>query len=329
MKAKRGFTLIELLLVVALIAIIATLAVGKLGGVKESAARKISLANQQAIGRGVEAYLAAGDGHLNRLDSLLYAGNDGAPLTGSAAGFDFTTASTLSGNGLYLGPTDATEAVRDESNSGLMPELRNVLCLYTLGKVEAEALSTQLGLKYVMAHTAFADAAPTAFPSIHYPKSRQFGDGTVPNAADGLHPNESACVATAVTNGMIVAAVNPMSALGRTIYQAMGQELLNTKGWGESYDEGEVRAEVAATGGPLIAFGLGESASIIGSPKAGLETAPYATYPLTKFYTRYILLFRLRTSGAGSVSVTLPEFAGVLDCAGNTLRAAKQIVADL
>ena len=39
---KKGFTLIELLMVVAIIAIISTLAVTKVGGVKEASARKVS-----------------------------------------------------------------------------------------------------------------------------------------------------------------------------------------------------------------------------------------------------------------------------------------------
>ncbi len=327
---KKGFTLIELLLVIALIAIVSTLAVTKLGGVKEAAARKVSLANQQAVGRGVDAFLALDSRRLNRLDSLLYAGESGSPIFGGTVGFDFDAISTPEvANGLYMGPSDATYEVRAEKNSGLTPELRSVLCLYTLSKQEADALVSQLGLKYVMAHTAYADAEPQQYPSMHYPKDRAYGDGSVPNASDGLHANDSACVATAVTNGMVVAAINPKIDLGRTIYQACGQELLNNKNWGEAYDETEVRQEVAATGGPLIAFGLGDSASIIGDSRAGLEAAPYATYPHKKFYSRYILLFRLRTTGGGSVSVIMPEFAGVLDCSGNTIRAARHIVQDM
>ena len=128
---------------------------------------------------------------------------------------------------------------------------------------------------------------------------------------------------------MRFAAVNPMTDLGRTVYQACGQELMNTKNWGESYTESEVRAEVAASGGPLIAFGLGESASIVGKADAGLEGAPRATFVQKKFYSRYILLFRLKTIGSGSVSETIPEFAGVLDCCGNTVRAAQHVISRL
>jgi len=328
---KKAFTLIELLMVVAIIAIISTLAVAKLGGVRETTARKVSLANQKAVERAVEAFLA-GEGRLNRLDSLLYAGDGGVPLFGGAErDFDFTAVSTAEGrNGLYMGPSaDADDAVREKYNGGLAPELRNVLCLYTIDKAQAEALNTRLGLRHVMAATAYADMEETSFPGRHYDKDRAYGDGSVPNASDGLDPNDSFCVATLVTNAMRVAAVNPMTDLGRTIYQACGQELMNTKNWGESYTESEVRAEVAANGGPLIAFGLGESASIVGKADAGIESAPYAAYGQKRYYSRYILLFRLKTIGSGSVSQILPEFAGVIDCEGNTLRAAQHILKNM
>lgn len=323
---KKAFTLIELLMVIALIAIVSTLAVSKLGGVREVSARKVSLANQKAVERAVEAYLVNG-GRLNRLDSLLYAGDGGAPLTGGTEGdFDFTAISTAeSRNGLYLGPSD-DESARIEQNSGITPDLQKILCLYTLNRAQAEALNTRLGLRHVMAATAYADAAQTAFPSLHYDKDRAYGDGTVPNASDGLDPNASFCVATLVTNSMRFVAINPMTDLGRTVYQACGQELMNTKSWGETYTESEVRAEVAAKGGPLLAFGLGDAASIIGKSDAGLEDAPYATFVQKRYYSRYILLFRLKTIGAGSVSQVIPEFAGVIDCEGNTVRAAQHVI---
>lgn len=328
MNAKKGFTLIELLMVIALIAIVSTLAVNKVGAVREAAARKVSLANQKAVSRAVEAFLAE-DGQLNRLDSLVYAGDGGAPISSSMAGdFDFSTVSTAEGReGLYLGPSaDAGADVREANNMGLTDGLKNVLCLYGLSAAQAAALNSRLGLRYAMAHTAYADADARTFPGVHYPKNRAYGDGTVPNASDGLNANDSACIATMLTNNMTVAAVNPMSALGRTIYQDCGQELLNTKNWNESYSEAEVRAEVAATGGPLIAFGLGDSASIVGKSDAGIDSAPFSAVVKKTNYSRYILLFRLKTIGSGSVSQIIPEFAGVLDPEGNTARAAQYVI---
>lgn len=331
---KKAFTLIELLMVIALIAIVSTLAVNKLGGVRESSARKVSLANQKAVERAVGAYLSSG-GKLNRLDSLVYAGDGGAPLAAKGEGFDFSgDYGKAAGNSnpgtqwLYTGPyvDDTDGAYRATRNAGLSPELCKVLCPYGLSAAEVDALRLYLGLEFVMAHTAWADAGEHEYPSFHYPQGRVYGDGTVPNASDGLDANDSACVATIVTNDMIVAAVNPMCDLARPIYQACGQELMNTAEWGRDYDEAKVRAEVSSSGGPLLAFGLGESASIIGKANAGLDSAPYVAFVQKKFYSRYILLIRLRKIGSGSVSRIIPEFAGVLDSQGNTVRAAQHII---
>ena len=340
---KKGFTLIELLMVVALIAIVSTLAVTKVGGIREAAARKVSLANQKAVQRAVDAYLANG-GRLNRLDSLIYAGNDGAPIFSSKEGdFDFSSGGTFtdaSGSSvdeqywLDLGPYEDDEdgKYREEYNAGITPGLQKILCPYGLSAAQAAALDTRIGLKYVMAATAYADAADNVYPQVHYSRTRAYGDGTYPNASNGLDPNDAFCVTTLITNRMTVAAINPMTDLGRTIYQSMGQELLNNDiyfGQSGGYSEDTVRAEVAATGGPLIAFGLGEAASIIGKTDGGLDSAPYATFAQKKYYSRYILLFRLKKAGAGSVSQILPEFAGVIDCCGNAVRGAQTIVKTL
>ena len=43
-----------------------------------------------------------------------------------------------------------------------------------------------------------------------------------------------------------------------------------------------------------------------------------------RYYRQYILLFRLRTAGAGAASTVTAEFAGVLDPRGNSIIAARQ-----
>ena len=70
-KSPSGFTLIELIVVIAILSLISTLAVNRIGAIRERAARSVSVANQLATGRAVETYLTANDGKLNRLDSLL------------------------------------------------------------------------------------------------------------------------------------------------------------------------------------------------------------------------------------------------------------------
>ena len=243
------------------------------------------------------------------------AGAGGAPLakTVSAGSFDFEGAART--GYLYRGPDD--ETVRETRNAGLSDGLRGALCLYTLDAAQADAFLSHLGLRFLMAGAAVADPAPPA-----YARTRTWGDGTAPESSDGIDPDAAFCVATALTNDMPVAVVNPKTNAGRAIYRACGQELLATEDDGD-YVEADVLSQVAATGGPLFAFGLGEAASIVGKADAGLENAPRAPFMKKTAYSRYVLLFRLRTAAGGT---PIPEFAGVIDADGNTFRAAQAVL---
>lgn len=315
-SSENGFTLIELIMVIALLAIVSTLGVSRYGDMKAKAARRVSIANQQSIGRAVEAYLAMG-GKLNRLDSLTDAGSPSG-----RKGFHFDEhGSQGSVGGVYRGPDAVgglSRAVVAEKNDGVSPGLAGALCAYVLDAGEAAALR-ELGLDYVMAHDTFAEGAPYA----HYGKG---DDGSVPQAIDGLDPGLSACVATAVTNGLVCAAIDGCVDFGRVIYQDCGQDLLPTKNWGQGYDEEAVKGEIRATGGALLAFGLGSSSSMIGASNGGLDAAPFSEALDRKFYRRFILLIRLKTSGSGAATLTTAEFAGVLDPEGNTIRKARHLL---
>ena len=320
---KSAFTLVELVMVVALIAIVATLAVNKVGDMRRRAARKVSLANQQAVGRAVETYLSLHDGRLNRLDWLM----DAETPTGGASaedGFAYTLTNKVRGTEgyLYCGPCKAAayswpfpEAIT-EANAGLDPNLRGVLAPYALNAKEVQALNN-LGLRLVMGHTVWADKAPRSA----YRDRGADGAYLSDDATVGLDPARSACIATLVTNGLYVAAVSPVTQTGRDIYRDCGQPLLRTERHESSYTAAGARAELEATGGVLLAFGLGSEASPVGVAQGGLEAAPFADYLLHKYYRQYILLIRVNRWQAG---VPVAEFAGVLDPCGNTVRMARQ-----
>ena len=317
MNNRNGFTLIELIVVIAILSIISTLAVNRIGALRERAARMVSVAAQQSAGRAVESFLTVNDGKLNRLDALVDAGTS----LSDGAGYDFGDRGAIgSVGGLYRGPDDVvTEAVR-ERNSGLWDEgdasLVGLLCLYRVNGAEAAALR-RLGLHYVLQHDTYADG--TAYS--HYGTG---DDGSVPRPANGLEPELSACIVRTVTNGMAFAAVNGMTEAGRAVFRACGQELLSTATGAGGYNEAAVKAEIAATGGPLLAFGLGAEASIVGAARGGIDSAPYSEIIPARYYRQYILLFRLRTAGTGSATPVTAEFASVLDPCGNTIPAARQ-----
>ena len=325
MKKQFGFTLIELVMVIALIAIVSTLAVGKIGDLRRTASRKVSIASQQAVGRAVETYLSVHSGQLNRLDWLMDAET---PRTsgGSADGFAYTLTNKVAGTEgyFYMGPCKATgmswpfpESIT-EANAGLTPNLRGLLVPYSLNPKEVQALNN-LGLRVVMGHTVWTDKSPRAA----YRDRGDDGAYLSDEAAIGMSPERSACVATLVTNGMYVAAVTAAKNAGRDVYRDCGQQLLHTERDDSSYTPASVLSELQATGGVLLAFGLGTEASIVGVSQGGLETAPYADYPLRKFYRQYILLIRVNRWKNG---VPTAEFAGVLDPCGNTIRAARVAV---
>ncbi len=316
---KKGFTLIELLVVVALIAIVSTLAVTRIGNTRKTASRKVSIANQQAVGRAVDAYMTLNGGKLpNRFDALL---DMGTPL-GDGKGFDFAATTVENAEGyLYWGPDDiADNAALKERNAGLTPNLRSVLVPYSLSMKEANGLSS-FGLKFLMRHTAKALASPRAA----YGDLGEDGEFLPDDANVGLMPEMSACVAVAVTNRMVVAAVSPKTNEGREIYRDLGIELLRTKDDDSGYSDAEVVREVEALGGPLLAFGLGQRCSLVGAIEGGLEAVPSAEYPLVKFYRQYIVLFQMRSVN----NRVEPVFAGVLDPCGMTIRKARAVLSTL
>ena len=313
---KKGFTLVELIMVVAILAIVSTLAVSKIGSLRDVAARKVSIANQQAVGRAIETWLnGQGAGRLNRLDSLL--AYERARGSSSGAGFDFgrTNATSRAASWLYAGVDSALET-ETERNAGLTPELRAVLVPYGLDAKEAAALAVRLGLRFVMHH--LSDPA-----SVH--DGDRSPDGTVFRdvAACCLDPERAAACANSVTNtagaGCYVAAITPVTVAGRRIYRDCGQELPDGEVSGH-YDPVVAEREAQATGGVLFAFGLGENASVVGASQGGLEAVPRADYVLPRYYSGYVLLFRVKKDAAG---IPLPEFAGVLDPCGQTIRAAR------
>ena len=315
-RSRWGFTLVELVMVVAVLALVATLAVTQLGNLRDAAARKVSAANQQAVGRAVEAWLeGAGRGRIDRLDSLLACERARGASAGSGFDYGRTNNWHRGASWLYGGFDSDVEAAR-EGNEGLMPELRSVLVPYGLDAREASAFTRHLGLRFVMHHLASAGTVNDG---------DRAEDGTVFRdvASRCADPARAACYPQAVTNasgaGCWVAAVTPVTTAGRRIYRDCGQDLPDSDARG-AYDEAAAERETQATGGVLFAFGLGEHASAVGAA-GGLASVPRADYLPAHAYRNYILLFRVKKETAGTPR---PEFAGVLDSCGLTVRAARE-----
>lgn len=312
---KSGFTLVELVLVIAIIAMISVLAIGKYAGVRDASKAKLNLANFSRIGAAVDTFVALNDGALDRLDSLLYygtsTGGDNDSNLSSSIPALLTSDTT---NGVVLNPALCTDSSGYGISSG------GLLCPYYLSDADVAALRNHLGLKYAMYGTdgghflAGDDGA--------------WAEGSVSD------PARASSVAKSLTNGLCVACVNPGAFSGTTpagcnAYQACGQDVRYTPRGKILVDGVEQASSQAAfdtlDAGPgiLLAFGLGESASIVGNNKAGLDHAPLC--PLVsdaREYNYYLVLVRLRTNDSG---VRLAEYAGLLDAMGNTVSMARAL----
>ena len=310
-KATGGFTLYELLMVISILAILSTLAFSKYGLVQKASAQKLSLSNQLLVSKAVETYLGLNNEEgLDKTDALI---DYGTPA-GTGGTFDYTLNGTGTAGGIYRGPKPFN-ADNVQKNNGLDSDLASVLCVYHLTAAEAVALS-RLGLSYVMRSVTAA------------PGGSGYGygeDGTLIQTENELDPELSACVATAVTNGLACAAIDPRFQSGALVYQACGQDLKITQN-GQNIADADVPASLQAAGGKLLAFGLGSHASLIGKSNGGLETVPSSEVLKKTYYRQYILLIRLAATGSGSAATAKAEFAGVLDPQGNTVRAARQLL---
>ncbi len=310
-RKRAGFTLYELLMVITIIAILSTLAFSKYGLVQKASAQKLSLSNQLLVSKAIETYLGFNNEEgLDKLDALVDYGTD----PGAEGTYDYTLNGAGVTGGIYRGPKPY-DAANLTVNNGLDSGLASVLCVYYITPADTSALR-KLGLNFVMRSVTTA------------PAGSGYGTGDdgslilVENASD---PETAACFATAVTNGLACAAIDPRFQAGALIYQACGQDLKITQ-TGQNVAEADVENTLKSVGGRLLAFGLGNSASLIGKSNGGLETVPYSDVLRKTYYRQYILLIRLVTTGSGSAATAKAEFAGVLDPQGNTIRAARQLL---
>ncbi len=316
---KFGFTLIELIMVVAVIAIIATLAISRLSGVQKNSADKLNMANLSRIGSAVETFMAVADGGLNRLDTIV--GNtNGTIVTGTAGSYSIAT------DGLLI-------TTNNTKNVGIASDLYYNVNMAAWGNTQFPPLMSQyyltaddvkalrkLGLTYLMRYTSGSRFATG-------------DDGEWPTGT-GTDPDTCLCVATTVATGLSVPVVNPCAIssasvpVGALAYQSCGQDvrftttpaiLIN----GTSYSPSATATLMNALkngDGILLAFGIGQYASLVGSNKAGLDSAPTNPAIEKDTYRRYFVLIRLKKDTSGQM---VAEYAGIMDSRGETMKSLR------
>lgn len=323
----KAFTLVELLVVVAILAIISSFVFSQFGNTQKRSAEKVSIANQQAINRAVQSYLALNNGTgLNYLDACI----DATTRLGTPGQFIPTQASssspTLAG-GIYRGPKyssvtgGAVDQTFKEKNNGLNESLVNKSTLYYLSATDVASLK-RLGLTRAMYFNfstmgGNGNGIPLTFTGQDTgqglpPDTEILGNGI---AGPGFRMEHVNCFRTPLAVGMPVMAIDPYK--GASLYKTFGVELKKADG---SAIANEAEAQALAAGKVLLLFGLGSQSSIVGARYGGIDSAPRCESLDYTYYRQYFLVIRM-ISGRQVASVA--EFAGVLDPMGQSVIDAR------
>ena len=343
----RGFTLIELIIVIAILAIISALAIGKFADLRKEAARKANVANIRNIARTIDTEIARRDGENIKglfayAESLVDAAEGGGDATG-AAGSYLVRASWYDGNGgfvpgIYCGikrtglvtnaggvGTGEVAAIADahENNVGLESlamETRSRgsvtparLCLYYLTDSDVTALK-EAGVSIVSRHNYSNQQSST----LNWTGSRYCTEMGLhaTGGGPGMRPDLSACYPVVLTNGSAVAILNPAAC--ESIYRDLGLDYASTYGRTgldandpATYFTNNICCKV-------YAFGLGRDCAVTTQLLEGPTRCP--TLDRTH-YRNYLMLFR-QASGFGNSGSGI-SFIGIIDPAGNTAKQAQ------
>ncbi len=340
-----GFTLVELIIVVAILAIVAMLGLRGYANLRETQARKVNVSNIKRLAHSLATYETVHREHgtsdyFKNFDSLVdvassgaWSGTQGAYDWGTVSGGTVDARTVHGGLGIYdgswkvlgatynalgegAGTTATLEAAMDENRGMRGTGLYKSLGIYYLSTNDVQVLR-DAGVTQVLMHNPSTQQAYgtrrngycTAMDDNGYTPDGLLTPG---GGGPGFRPEMSAFYPVRVTNGVPVAVVRPNS----SIYNDLGYQCAFTN---SSPSAAELTAAVSGQKTKLVAFGIGPNAECVKN-KIGLGDAPCNAAFDKKNYRQYIAVFAITTRGQGTPSTC--HLAGVLDCAGNTSRAA-------
>lgn len=326
---RNGFTLIELVLVVAVLAIVATVAVGKFNDIKRNAARKAGLASVVNIQRAINTAIASSDSVKNMFDyaeSLLDVSSSGS-WTGSEGTYDWTkndvgaipgvycgikeVGVVYNANGVTTGTTTTLEEAR-KNNTGINSRLLGNCGVYYLKQAEVQALN-DAGVTRVLLHNYSSKQAYGPNGLIQQTGFASENNLQFRNGGPGMRPDMSAFYPSILTNGSPVVVLNPKNATD--IYRAFGISYNLTKELSDSLTGDPEEYFTKGVCPRLVLFGLGRTTDLTGKL---FETPPrYDGLDKTE-YRNYILVFSM-LNGTGNTGSKV-TFAGVLTPEGNTAK---------
>ena len=335
-ELRQGFTLIELVLVIAIVAIISVLAIGKFSDIRKEAQRRTNVANIKNITRTINTKLAMEEGeqHYGMFaysEALIDCAEGGGVPTGTAGQYQWSD-SWYDGAGgivpgIYCGIKQSTVvsnaggvstgavapiAEAHESNVGL-DTFAGKLGMYFINDKEVKSLK-DAGISIVSYHNyRNAQATTLGWASTEWGKS--YGLHST-GGGPGMRPDLSACYPVVLTNGYAVAVLNPAKC--ETIYRDLGLDYAST------YNVSGLDASNPET---YFAKGICQRVVVVGMGRdSEINTKLFENQPRCptldkKHYRNYLLLFTMN-NGQGNGGTTV-KFAGVIDPAGNTAKAAQ------
>lgn len=345
-NAATGFTLIELIIVVAILAFVAMVGLRGYANLRETQARKVNAANIKRVAHSLATYETihreqGTASFFKNFDSLIDVASSGV-WTGTQGTYDWGTVSggavdarTVHGGlGIYDGSWKALGALYNaagegsgdtatldeamDANRGMRDTgLYKSLGIYYLSTNDVSLLRNA-GITQILMHNPSTQQAYgsrrngycTAMDDNGYTSDGLLSPG---GGGPGFRPEMSAFYPVTVTNGLPVAVIRPNS----TIYNDLGYQCAFSNSAPSAAD---LTAAVAGQKTKLLAFGVGLNAECVKSP-IGLGDAPYNPVYDRKNYRQYVAVFAITTRGQGTPSSC--HLAGVVDCAGNTSRAAE------
>ena len=344
--SRNGFTLVELLIVIAILAFVTMVGLRSYGNLRETQARKMNAANIKRIAHALSTYEVAhqengSSGYFRNFDSLIDVTAGGA-WYGEAGTIDWGTVSggacdarQISGGfGIYDGSWKTLGALYNAAGQGSGKVASLQEAMDENRGMRDTSLYKLLGVYYLSGDdaTLLRNAGVTQI-LLHNPSTQQ-ASGATRNGfctamdannctADGLkspggggpgfRPEMSAFYPVTLTNGLPVAIIRPNS----TVYADLGYDMSITN---SAPAAAEFTAAVTGQKTKLIAFGIGLNAECVKN-QIGLGDAPFNPAFDKKNYRQYIAVFVIKTGGQGVPGTC--RLAGVLDCAGNTYRAAE------
>ena len=327
-KNSKGFTLPELLVVVAVLALIGTLALSLTDGVEEQATEKVTIANQGALLKSFHTYVTMNKGKLNNLDSLLRVDVPAATGTGSQIVFVDSDQANTKGNGLYTGctqiadqalaPDDADAIKKAQDCKGLYNDSGSTsqYAIYYAGQRGFSPIYglKKLGLTNVYDHSygyghpvAFSSRGSETYTSNFISAENLKNNGSYEGPT--FRADASANWKRELTGGHPILIINPKNA---SMYKRFGVDIETLS---KDADETACLDALNKAEYVLGVFGIGNKCTAVGG-RGGINSAPKCGILGKAYYPFYILVVKISLSpddlGAAKV-------VGVLDSKGRTV----------